>query len=552
MNLLQQYLPRAGAPASPYSEGGALYALGMIHSNRAGGADGATTAYLVDAIKNAGNDEMLQHGGCLGLGLAAMSTGDAALYQELNNVLLFDSAVAGQAAALGIGLVFLGTGTESPVASEAVTELLAYAHETAHEKIIRGAAVGVSLVMAGQEQRADPLIDQLRTDRDPIFRYGAAHTIGLAYVGTANNSAVQRLLHMAVSDVSDDVRRAAVTNLGLVMHEQPEKLIQLVALLAESFNAHVRYGASLAVGIACAGSGSVSALALIEPMLKDRVDYVRQMAYISMAMVLSQRPESDKQVETFTATLNTVITEKHQTVLAKTGAILAKGILSAGGQNMCISLSTKQGKQKLQAAAGIAVWSQFWFWYPLKHFLALSLSPTFMVGLNKDLDVPTAFAAKCAAAPSQFAYATPLKEDDGKEKDTMATATLSTSAKAKARDIKKGKGDAAAAVEKEKAAEADKATEDGAKAKEASKPKVPEPTEYMLSNPARITRCQADVVTVGLGQRHVPVAPSGSSVFVLMDTDVDGAAPDVVKLEPIGDGSPPEASAPADFVWTPE
>lgn len=41
--------------------------------------------------------------------------------------------------------------------------------------------------------------------------------IGLAYVGTSNNIALRKLLHFAVSDVSDDVRRAAVTNIGLLM-----------------------------------------------------------------------------------------------------------------------------------------------------------------------------------------------------------------------------------------------------------------------------------------------------------------------------------------------
>lgn len=38
MNLLQPYLPQGGVSAQPYSEGGALYALGLIHSNK--GSDG--------------------------------------------------------------------------------------------------------------------------------------------------------------------------------------------------------------------------------------------------------------------------------------------------------------------------------------------------------------------------------------------------------------------------------------------------------------------------------------------------------------------------------
>ena len=38
MNLLQPYLPQGGVSTLPYSEGGALYALGLIHSSK--GSDG--------------------------------------------------------------------------------------------------------------------------------------------------------------------------------------------------------------------------------------------------------------------------------------------------------------------------------------------------------------------------------------------------------------------------------------------------------------------------------------------------------------------------------
>ena len=50
----------------------------------------------------------------------------------------------------------------------------------------------------------------------------------------------------------------------------------MVQLLSESYNPHVRYGAAMALGIACAGTGNKDALALIEPMKNDPVNYVRQ------------------------------------------------------------------------------------------------------------------------------------------------------------------------------------------------------------------------------------------------------------------------------------
>ena len=76
-----------------------------------------------------------------------------------------------------------------------------------------------------------------------VCSFGGMYVIGLAYRGTANNAAVQKLLHFAVADVSDDVRRAAVLCLGFVLMGVPEQCPRIVALLAESYNPHLRYGA---------------------------------------------------------------------------------------------------------------------------------------------------------------------------------------------------------------------------------------------------------------------------------------------------------------------
>lgn len=43
----------------------------------------------------------------------------------------------------------------------AIEEMLTYAHETQHEKIIRGLALGIALVMFGKEEGADTLIEQV-------------------------------------------------------------------------------------------------------------------------------------------------------------------------------------------------------------------------------------------------------------------------------------------------------------------------------------------------------------------------------------------------------
>ena len=75
--------------------------------------------------------QVIQHGACLGLGLAALGTADEDIYEDIKTVLQTDSAVAGEAAGISMGLLMVGT------ASEKASEMLTYAHETQHEKIIR-------------------------------------------------------------------------------------------------------------------------------------------------------------------------------------------------------------------------------------------------------------------------------------------------------------------------------------------------------------------------------------------------------------------------------
>lgn len=66
----------------------------------------------------------------------------------------------------------------------------------------------------------------------------------------------------------------------------------MVSLLAESYNPHVRYGAAMALGIACAGTGLKEAITLLEPMTNDPVNFVRQGSLIASAMVLIQQTEA--------------------------------------------------------------------------------------------------------------------------------------------------------------------------------------------------------------------------------------------------------------------
>ncbi|CAI0380333.1 unnamed protein product [Linum tenue] len=545
-SLMAPYLPQGGAGGggSPYSEGGALYALGLIHANHGEGIK----QFLRDSLRST-NVEVIQHGACLGLGLAALGTADEDIYDDIKSVLYTDSAVAGEAAGIGMGLLMVGT------ASEKASEMLAYAHETQHEKIIRGLALGIALTVYGREEEADTLIEQMTRDQDPILRYGGMYALALAYGGTANNKAIRQLLHFAVSDVSDDVRRTAVLALGFVMYSEPEQTPRIVSLLSESYNPHVRYGAALAVGISCAGTGLSEAISLLEPLTSDVVDFVRQGALIAMAMVMVQMNEaSDSRVGTFRRQLEKIILDKHEDTMSKMGAILASGILDAGGRNVTIRLLSKTKHDKITAVVGLAVFSQFWYWYPLIYFISLSFSATAFIGLNYDLKVPK-FDFISNAKPSLFEYPKPTIVPTTTSAVKLPTAVLSTSAKATKARAKK---DAEQKANTEKAAAAGepstatnsgkgKSTEKDGDSMQVDTPPEkkaePEPSFELVTNPARVVPSQEKYIKFMEDSRYVPVklAPSG---FVLL-RDLKPTEPEVLSLTdaPSSTNATPAAAA---------
>ena len=163
-SLMAPYLPRGGggggggSSSSPFSEGGALFALGLLGCGTTTPSPDAP--FLLSSLRGA-SAEPVQHGAALGLGAAALGTADAAASEELRGLLYADSAVGGEGAALALGLLHAGAGADlgdavaaagpssssaagAPAAprSTAAAELLAYAHDTQHEKIIRACGVG--------------------------------------------------------------------------------------------------------------------------------------------------------------------------------------------------------------------------------------------------------------------------------------------------------------------------------------------------------------------------------------------------------------------------
>lgn len=168
-------------------------------------------------------------------------------------------------------------------------------------------------------------------------------------------------------------------------------------------------------------------------MTRDPVDFVRQGAYISLSLILIQQSEAQcPRSASLREMFSKVVADKHEDPIARFGASIAQGIVDAGGRNMSLSLSTRAGTLNMPAVVGMALFVQFWYWFPLAHGLGLAFTPTALVALDEKLRIPDVDFT-CHAKPSTFAYPSVAKKETEKKEKKAKAAVLSTTAKAQAR-----------------------------------------------------------------------------------------------------------------------
>jgi 26S proteasome regulatory subunit N2 len=502
--VISKFYPGAGQ-TDDYLGGGSLYALGLSQLSK-------NTKQKIDFLLNivkTSQKEPIVHGACLGIGLLGMSSNDLELVEALKVFIYNESAIMGEAAAYSIGLIMAGK-----MDDVLIQELLDACKNNTHEKIIRGMALSMALMAYQSEELADNLIEQLLDTKDHVMRYGGAYAIGMAYVGTGNTKSIKKLLSIAASDVSDDVRRAAVLNIGFVMLNQYEKVPKIINLLINSYNSQVRFGAALAIGISCAGTNYKEALTALQNLQSDTASYVRQGVAISMALVMQQATKNHNPiVEDFKEKLIENIKKKNEDNIYKFGAMMGLGLLEAGGKNSIVTLTSQSGTCKKGAILGMVMFTQYWYWFPFAQMISLSLEPTFLMGVTSDLKMPKGFVVKCNTKKSTFDYP-PIKklEDPNKEKDKVII-ELSTTRRAKAKQAMKHKGEGKMDEETLLRNSSSVLPESEKKQQPESKPEIMEPEEPAtceLPNPSRVLKKQQNFIEFNPANRYQPVVKVNS------------------------------------------
>jgi len=217
---------------------------------------------------------------------------------------------------------------------------------------------------------------------------------------------------------------------------------------------------TLALGIACAGTGLQDAVEILEPMTKDSVDFVAKGAFHRAWYDPRSTIRSCFVFHGFSPVFI------HQDCLGQArrsdGEVWRcpwQGLIDAGGRNTTISLQSSAGSKNTSAIVGMVLFCQFWYWLSLAHCACLAFNPTAIIGINGELQVRTLpivselCGADCPpqtprfefvsnAKPSLFAYPSSTKPAKKEAITRVATAVLSTTAKVKAREKKKAAAEA--------------------------------------------------------------------------------------------------------------
>ncbi|KAL7712588.1 26S proteasome non-ATPase regulatory subunit [Entamoeba marina] len=488
---------------SVYAQSGRLYALGLIFS----GHGQEVLPDMLEDLKHSKTtgSEVVQHGACLGIGLAGVGSEDMEIFHEVKDILISsNSAVAGMTAGMAMGLVMMGTGD-----IEVCAEMINQCHNTKHSKIIRGTGVGISLIMFGMQQKADIVIGQMINDADAVVRYGGMFTIAMAYCGTANEDAIKQLLHYSVTDSSDEVKRAAVLCLGFVLSKRIDELCKTIHLLIDSYNPHIRFGSALALGIAGASSNNPHVIKLLEPLLKDPTDFVKQGAYIAMGMVYMEASVKESpNITKFVDGLQEKIMSKSEGMLTQFGCILGLGVLNAGGRNCCITMTNVLGTFNMKAIAGLVLFSQYWYWYPFTLTLSLAFTPTTIIGVTPDLKVAKTFQYCSNAPTSTFDYLPMTKPKTKTGPAKMNQTTLSYTKKALGTSTNLSSSLLVTDKMKEELIPEEKVMEEV----------VEEQPFVILENGSRVTQRQMQFIQEVDGNRYVPVKKFTRGIMILRDT----------------------------------
>lgn len=369
--ILKEVLPTVD---TSMGEAGALLALGIMS---AGKLDEEVNLYLAALLENT-SDEMV-FGACLGIGLNMLESKDDELFEKMKHLFTIDNTISQESALYSIGLIYASSGDKK------VLDFITSVHEkTDFLRVKRVCGLASSLVNIMVDETKH-LFYLLKSD-DASKRSMALMSLGTAYCATSNVNVIDIILPF-VNDGDDDVKRSAVIAIGLIGYGDDDiKTICLIPL-AENHNIFVRSAAALVLGFNSCGTCDNEICALLEAMLYDSDDLVKQSACIGLGFALVQgNPTLIPNYKRVLDRINYMIVSRNESSCVKIGAAMGRSFAESAGKAGIFTLKNFSGQIISTNVIGAVMFLYSWYWMPCIPMIALCLHPTPLFFFDENLN----------------------------------------------------------------------------------------------------------------------------------------------------------------------
>jgi len=353
---------------SDYLKGGILFGMGL---NLNGFWEGEK--FFIDKCKlilKEKSPSVVKYGACLGLALNGRKTlkkpKKSQTYHLLKSLITSDS-LSGEGATIAIGLLF--TGTSSSILLEDVILLI---QEIENQKIGKTLSFSLAMIFLGQKDDSEKVFEKLILEKDPSIREGAIFIYSLAFVGTGNILVTKKLLKVLSIDPDDNVKKAVLIGLGFIFFSKYESIENIFLQLSQHYNPFVRYGVCFGLFLSSFKLSCIEKVELIlEKLANDKIDFVRQGAYICLGLTFLGSYSSGRKKKT-NLIFQKALERNTENSISKFGAYIGSSIMDLSEKIK--SNQIRSEKYFFSLILGLFLFIQYWSWIPNLFFINLLVS----------------------------------------------------------------------------------------------------------------------------------------------------------------------------------
>ena len=198
---------------------GAALAVGILSSGVRNDADPAL-ALLTEHVE--GDSHIMKIAACTGLGIAYAGSAREDVMELLLPVVENatggpDKMMEASLAGLALGLIFVGK-CDDMVGGTIVQALMEATDDDLNHSHAHFLCLGLGLLFLGQMEKADAMIEALRTIEHKLSKYAVILLETCAYAGSGDVLKVQEMLHHCAEHLTEDAEHqmAAVIGIGLI------------------------------------------------------------------------------------------------------------------------------------------------------------------------------------------------------------------------------------------------------------------------------------------------------------------------------------------------